>query len=92
MISVPEKRGDLIEQAGPGADPIVLNARAEPGQLEPVQRLRAGQRHQGQAQGDLERGRGREPGPTRDVSVDVQCGATQRDSRPAKLGDRAPYE
>ena len=52
------QRGELVEQAGLRADPVVLDPLAEPRELDGVGRLGARQFHQRQAQRDLERRRG----------------------------------
>ena len=57
-VGLAEQRGDLVEQAGLGADPIVLDPRAGLGQVHPVGLGNAGQPDQGKGQADLERGRG----------------------------------
>ncbi len=52
------ERGDLVEQAGLGADPVVLDARAEPGDVHPIELGGVGgaEIDQGEGEGDLERG------------------------------------
>ena len=55
----PHSDGELVEQAGLGADPVVLHARAQLGELAPVGRLvLAGDGEQREAQRGLQRGRG----------------------------------
>ena len=59
------QRRELVEQAGLGADPVVLHARAQLGQLAPVGRLGlARDGEQREAQRGLQRGRARR-GPSR---------------------------
>ena len=59
-IALAEQRGELVEQTGLRADPVVLDPRAELRQLDPVELRRVGERDQRERQRDLERGRGRQ--------------------------------
>ena len=76
------QRRELVEQAGLGADPVVLDARAELGELAPVGRLGlAGEREQREAERRLQRGRGGEPGAAREVALDLQAARRAARSR-----------
>ena len=68
-----EQRGDLVEQPGGRAHPVVLDPRAEPGQLEAVGLPRAGYGAQREAERDRERGGGGQAGAARQVGRDLEA-------------------
>ena len=87
-----QQRRELVEQPGLGADPVVLDARAEPRQLGAVGLLGAGEREQREAERGLERRGGGEAGALRDVAGERQPRARHVDAGGAQLRDRAAHE
>src|SRR5204862_4682117 len=82
------QRRELVEQAGLGADPVVLHARAELRELDPV----PGVLDQRQAERRLERGGRGEPGAMGEVALDLERRAADLVAGGAQLGDRAADE
>src|SRR4051812_567844 len=87
-----EQRCELVEQAGLGADPVVLHARAQLRQLDAVRLARAGDAEQREAQRRLERGRGAEARAARHVGLDHQPGGSELDAGGGQLRHRAAHE
>ena len=86
------QRRELVEQARLRPDPVVLDARAEPGQLGAVGLVRAGDGEQRQAERGLERRRGGQAGALRDVARERQPRAADLDARRAQLRHRPAHE
>ena len=87
-----EQRRELVEQPGLGADPVVLDPRAELRQLDPVGLLGARHAEQGEAQRRLERRRGGQPGPAGDVAREGDAGRHELDAGGGELGHDAARE
>ena len=81
-----------------GAHPVVLDARAQPGDLGSLEdsgRGGAGARSevdQRETQRDLERRRGGQAGTGRQTAADLQARAHERKSGPRQLGDGPAHE
>ncbi len=95
-----EQRGELVEQAGLRAHPVVLHARAQPRQSRSrrvPRRSRAPRRAGGElvereAQRDLQRRRGGQPGALRHVAGDLELRRRAGEARPGELGDASAHE
>ncbi len=87
-----QQRGDLVEQPGLGADPVVLDPRAELRQLQPVGLLGPRHAEQREAQRRLQRRRGGQAGAARDVAGEAHARRDQRDPARGELGDDAARE
>ncbi len=89
------QRRELVEQAGLRADPVVLDATAEAGELAPRVTAGiglAGEREQRERERRLQRGRGGEAGALVEVALDRQRARAQRVAGVAQLGDGAADE
>src|SRR4051794_26091935 len=86
------QRRKLVEQAGLGADPVVLHPRAELGELHPVARVLPGEAEQREAEGGLERGAGGEPRAVREVALDRHPAGGQGGPGGLQLGPGAGPE
>jgi hypothetical protein len=87
-----EQRRELVEQAGLRAHPVVLDPRAEPGELTPVGLGVAAVREQRERQRHLERRRRRQPAAARDVAAEPQRSTAQREPRTRQLCRHAADE
>ncbi len=93
-VGLAVERGELVEQSSLGAHPLVLHTRAHARELEPAGFVGVdpGEREQREAEGDLERGRGGEPGAARQIAADLERGAAHVDAEHLELGGHADHE
>ena len=91
-VGLAQERRQLVEQAGLRAHPVVLDPRADLGQLDAVPLGLATERDHRQRQRDLERGRRRQPGTAGDVPGDPQPGAAHGHPSALELGRGPAHE
>ena len=88
----PAQHRELVEQAGLRADPVVLHARAEPREVQRVVEAHLAERDEREGERGAQCGRRREARALREVGVDAQPRARERQTLGAQLRDHAADE